>query len=855
MEGVHVLVDVSCSSGWAVSAARALLARKLSKASPRPVAVTLLGTPCTENDLAPIMEGYEHITTVHGLVPVADAAVLARLDLAADSDDTRYADIVSAVVLAIYSFQCRTSQAASSLQVVLLCDASGLDEEAGEDDADQIIQIVQQCTAHAVRLSVISPLPLPEARTALRLLCEALGPRCDFQVCPTAKAGSSSVKGGGQDDGQDDASHELRIDGTDGHAYTWKEFVAFYGGTAEWDEAKPAPEGSHESDNDDRISLALRALRAHALWSGWEQERQALRALTKSLADKRAREGMARAVGASSGAVSLAPAPACSAQDAGKHEEDGTIDAMSPEDDAFAEWDLRPSHACEPGTSDLSAQSGAMQHGDAFSVTGALTPADVTDARIAGAAIVRACDGASVADGVAEGAADAVADDVAERVAEGAAEGTGGSSGGSSRCDFFGEGDEFQLATAETDVPASRRQLRPHEADALSNRARAHKQRLVVAAGSGEVCNESSMLSRLLDVELPFARVLVSLEPESAAVLATAVCRDIRQRAAPLYSRLCRVVVRRLESAAREINHRNSAQLVPSDALPREHLPPDAPDGDGGRWERAPADGIARGVWAEVRALVDEAACHAFCLGDKDGASADDDAAWRMRTVIKTLRASRTLGDYAVQTLAPAPNKLKVDRPSFEALSAEDQAMLLARGLVQKTVVTVEGCSAPVRFLHKTRPAGRPIAPDLDVALQLAKCQLEERAAFAALEHLKREIRHAWPGGTKVEVPGEGSVALGRAAGASQRVLYGCSGGEAAFQRELNAAEQSRLQDVFARPDVLVHVRGHAVGREHGKRGMTVNSSGRALAASCSIATDTQIPHLPTHSFGARRVR
>ena len=48
-------------------------------------------------------------------------------------------------------------------------------------------------------------------------------------------------------------------------------------------------------------------------------------------------------------------------------------------------------------------------------------------------------------------------------------------------------------------------------------------------------------------------------------------------------------------------------------------------------------------VWAEVKALVDKAGHNAFCLGD---VSTDQDAAWRLRTAVVTLRAVANMGQF-----------------------------------------------------------------------------------------------------------------------------------------------------------------------------------------------------------------
>ena len=76
-------------------------------------------------------------------------------------------------------------------------------------------------------------------------------------------------------------------------------------------------------------------------------------------------------------------------------------------------------------------------------------------------------------------------------------------------------------------------------------------QNLVVSFdGVVKVLDLSMEPFELLSHGLPFALVLISLPPQAATVLATALCRDIRLRAAELYHRYCRVAVVRLERAA-----------------------------------------------------------------------------------------------------------------------------------------------------------------------------------------------------------------------------------------------------------------------------------------------------------------
>jgi len=248
---------------------------------------------------------------------------------------------------------------------------------------------------------------------------------------------------------------------------------------------------------------------------------------------------------------------------------------------------------------------------------------------------------------------------------------------------------------------------------------------------------------------------------------------------------------------------------------------------------------------------VDEAACSSFCLSAVDE---EEDAPWRLRTTVKTLRMNESVGAFQVQTLAPDPTKLEVDRRSFDHLRPRDQQMLLDRGLVQRKVSVCAG-SARITFVHVEPPKGRAVKKDVDLGLQLAACQQAEKEAKAALNSLKLMIHSQWAENTKVEVQGEGYVRLGVRTSSHQTVKYSCVGGEEAFKRLLSADEQKRLKHVFARPENFLHVRGVKASR-------TVNTSGRALTVSTggvSVAggggaeEGEAAPRLPTHSFASRR--
>jgi hypothetical protein len=254
----------------------------------------------------------------------------------------------------------------------------------------------------------------------------------------------------------------------------------------------------------------------------------------------------------------------------------------------------------------------------------------------------------------------------------------------------------------------------------------------------------------------------------------------------------------------------------------------------------------------QVRALVDEAACHTFCLAD---AGSDADAPWRLQTTVVTLRGMASVGAFQVQTLAADTTKLKVIKDAFERLAPADRRLLLERGVAVKNETDVRGANARVSFSHRVKPQPRPVRKDMDVALQLADASQQMKLANAALEALKASIRASWDPESKVEVYHEGAVKLCKAVGGTTtRVTYTCPGGVAAFERELSEEEQARVHSAFSRPDALLHVRGEAVGGGSQKRQMTVNSSGRALAVSFSAPNGQDSPaRLPSHAYAARR--
>ena len=687
-------------------------------------------------------------------------------------------------------------------------------------------------------------------------------------------------------DSHADKVEERRVDPTDpgGGAFTRAEFVEFYGGTDEWDAAFDKP----------TVDLARRALRAHLTWIQLDKDKKRLRSLAKSTADKCVREAMA--------AQFAAITPTNAANGEAALADHGGGDGSSSDcggggggndSDAFADWDLRPAaNAVGP---DL------VPKGAAFMVTGALVPADHAKARV-GAAVAHAAAAAQTAEAAARvddvrvreadmkqtksgvarptesdvarvGADEAAAAEVAAEEAEAEAEAAppevlvaaNAAEVATAAAEVmeaigttaahFGEAGEFTLSDATVDAPQSARHLNVEEAAALAAES-LPPTRLALAppddgAAHGIYANDGTVLCRLLDHGLPFARILLLLPPQDATLLATGTCRAIRQQSAPLYNRYCRVFVRRLEAEARHGQHETgSSSLTPPDAVNRAHFPADEPDGDGGRWPEAPADGVASEVWAEVGALVDEAACHAYLRAD---ASCEMDAPWRLRVAVATLREVASVGAFQVQTLAPDPTKLKVLKEGFEMLEPDDKEMLLERGVVVRTETVVSAANARVVFSHAKAPTPRPLKSDVDLATQLAACSQQWKMAEAELEQLKEGVRSSFSANAKVVVFGEGAVKLCKSAVRPwTRVAYGCPGGMAKFH-ELSDEEQVRVRSAFCRPDALLHVRGEAVGAEQGgprKRHMSVNSSGRALAVGFSVAGEAA--RLPSHAFASR---
>jgi hypothetical protein len=427
---------------------------------------------------------------------------------------------------------------------------------------------------------------------------------------------------------------ERRVDPTDpgGGAFTRAEFIDFYGGTDEWDAAP----------SEKTVDLARRTLRAHLAWSQLDQERKILRSLAKNSADKGVREAMAAQF------AHLGSTEAAVGGGGGGCDDEGDEGDGGGGGDAFADWDLRPG---------LGAPApGPLPKGAAFLVTGALAPSDHAKAR-AHAAVAHAAaaaaqkthaaarveelkagiaetegaeseeaEGARVsmdeesaeeepakgvvlkpAEQVAAEEVDEEADAPEITVAAEAAPAAAVAAPPAARVAAevtaapqapFGEADEFTLADAAAEVPQWARHLTLEEASAIASESRPPK-RIVLAlpgdAAAGSIdANDETGLSRLLDHELPFARILLFLSPEEATLLATGTCRGIRQHSAPLYNRYCRVFVRRLEAEARQSQRKaGSSRLVPPDALSRAHFPMDEPDGQ-------PADGVASEVWAEV---------------------------------------------------------------------------------------------------------------------------------------------------------------------------------------------------------------------------------------------------------------
>ena len=138
---------------------------------------------------------------------------------------------------------------------------------------------------------------------------------------------------------------------------------------------------------------------------------------------------------------------------------------------------------------------------------------------------------------------------------------------------------------------------------------------------------------------------------------------------------------------------------------------------------------------------------------------------------------------------------------------------------------------------------------DLDLSLQLAKCQQKEKVARHALDACRALIHQRWPHETKVVVAGEGSVTLGKKPAGSVRTSYSCDGGEATFKAALSDEEQRRFKHVFTRPDARLLVRDDGgAGRMR-----TTNKSGRALTVSTGGgAGGGGTARLPSTAFASR---
>jgi hypothetical protein len=585
---LHVVVDAASpglfedsGAGGLCKHAHRVVRSRLPPPRESVLALTVLSSSSTSNCCERLGSHYEHINTVFGPEPCSSAAVLDRLKELSTSNDAS-ADVFSALVVAVCSLseypRDELERREGAMGVLLLCDASRYAQD--EVDEEHMAEVVEQMVVCGMRVHVASTSPLPDSGV-LRTLCTSLGGRFEFL----------RIKGGGEEEEEekeeeakreakreacaeqedaepDEPAEERRVDASDGNAYTRDEFIGEYGGTDEWECAVDAA----------TYDLARSALRAHAAWSQLEQQRKELRAMQMTSADKCVREATAAQF------AGVAPADATRGE-AMQVAADGEEDQ-----DAFADWDL-PSGVS--GASSAAKLGSVLAAGAAFLVTGALAPADHAEARGL----------AAVARAAASGDA-AMAEEEPAETAPAAAAAAPPTCG-----PLFGEADEFNLADATASVPMQQRHLTLDEAAALRAESRPPTRLLFLAkattGSSSGGAEDESILTRLLDLELPFARVLLFLSAEEATLLATGTSRAIRQQAAPLYNRYCRVVVRRLEAEARRGQREaGSSHLVPRDAVPGRRLPSDGPDGVRGEWDGGgivPADGIAEEVWAEVR--------------------------------------------------------------------------------------------------------------------------------------------------------------------------------------------------------------------------------------------------------------
>ena len=193
------------------------------------------------------------------------------------------------------------------------------------------------------------------------------------------------------------------------------------------------------------------------------------------------------------------------------------------------------------------------------------------------------------------------------------------------------------MAPADAAVRPSKRQLRPEEAAALLASYQQPQKALNIDDEDTSDANDSNSLCHLLGAhETACARVLLRLPAESATILSTGVCRELRRTTAPLYQRYCRIAVRRLEANTKA----GATALSAADEAERQKATSEA-----AREAAQRAAEAEQALAKEVAALLCEASCNSFCLGDS---GSDADAPWRLRSAVQTLRLSESTGQFQV---------------------------------------------------------------------------------------------------------------------------------------------------------------------------------------------------------------
>jgi hypothetical protein len=426
-----------------------------------------------------------------------------------------------------------------------------------------------------------------------------------------------------------------------------------------------------------------------------------------------------------------------------------------------------------------------MQQGAAFCFTGVLAPVDIADAHDAGAVIAQRATAFS-------------------------------------KPYFpFGERDELSLGDHVV--------LRPKDAEAL--RFISRPERIEIPDDSSGSNDHVLLCQFISDPRFgnAFSIVLAFLPPKIATFVSTAVCRTMRLRSSVRFKSYCRIF---MQQAAADITpcfmHVHNVPNHAGALIGDDHV-------DRGEAEQLSAEVMkAKALCLEVTPL---------CLADL----CEEDPRQRLQKAMETLRKGAEMKDgFRVQINAPDGNKLRVAKQQFQSLSPADQLRLITDGIVQQTQ-KVSLRPAAIRVTHGIKPAEAPIT-DVDVPTQLARCQHDLKKASALLDDLKSRIRTQWAEGTKVVVPNQGLVNLGRRTVTGEVTRFKCPGGQEVF-KQLSVEDQMRLEPAFRRPGTHLRV------DTGGGRATTANMGGRALmftSASGSRAAGPDAACLPTHCFASR---